>query len=147
MKRTLFYVLIACAVPALSWGAPPAPADGVYLINFDVHLGAALPAGALVTCKVKIVPDAPAPGRPQTLPVQTVASIAAVQGSIAHCAVEIPYARAAGDTQRAAMLSYEIDAQTQTGAQQVVRTTAGQGMGLPHPPAGGAARLNFSLTL
>lgn len=147
MQRTLFGVLLACAAPALALGAPPAPVYGVYLVDFNVRLGAALPAGALVTCKVKIVPDAPAPGQSQLPPSQSVTGVASVSGSTAHCAVELPFAWAAADARRAATLSYEIDAETPAGPQTVVRATVGQGVGLPQLPPGGAARMNFSLTL
>ncbi len=147
MQRTLFGVLLTCAAPALALGAPPAPVHGVYLVDFDVHLGAALPAGALVTCKVRILPDAPAPGQSQLPPSQTVTGVASVSGSTAHCAVELPFAWAAAGAQRAATLSYEIDARTPAGPQSAVRTTVGQGVDLPQLPPGGAARMNFTLTL
>lgn len=147
MQRTLFGALLACAAPVLALGASPAPAHGVYLVDFQLSLGTALPAGALVTCKVKIVPDVPATGQLKLPPPQTVTGIASVQGAMAHCAVELPFAWTPAGALRAATLSYEIDAQTPAGAQPVVRTTVGQGIGLPQVPAGGAARMNFSLTL
>jgi hypothetical protein len=147
MQRTLFGFLLACAASSVALGAAPSPVHGVYLVDFQVRLGAALPAGALVTCKVKIVPGVSAPEEASLPPAETVIGVASVQGATAHCALELPFAWAAAGAQRAATLSYEIDAQSQAGARTVVRTTLGQGVGLPPLPAGGAARMNFSLTL
>jgi hypothetical protein len=147
MQRTLFAFLLACESPSLALGAPPVPVHGVYLVDFQVRLGAALPTGALVTCKVKIVPDAPAPGEAHLQPPETMTGVASVLGTTAHCAVELPFAWVAAGVQRAATLSYEIDAQSQAGVQLVERTAVGQSVGLPPLPAGGMARMNFSLTL
>ncbi len=131
MRRAWIAVLLVCSVPAL--GAPPRTADGVYHVDFEVHLGAALPAGALVTCKVKIVPETP--GAPQL----QATGMASVQGRTAHCAVEIPAAWTAP-----ARLSYEIDEERPG---MLVRTATGVAAGLPQPPAGGEERLDLSLTL
>lgn len=134
MKRTwLPVLLLACAAPVFAWAAPP-DASGVYLVDFHVRLGSAVPDGALVTCRVRIAPGA-----------QVVAAAATVRGSVAHCAVEIPAAWA--DARSAATLSYEIDAASPAGAPMLQRTATGEGVSLPRPPAGGAARLDLSLSL
>lgn len=144
MKRTLLCLVVTAVVAALAWATPPLTSGSVYRINFDVRLGEAIPAGALVTCKAKIVPELAA-GRPG-LPVPMVATatgVATVTGSVAHCMVEVPPTWAAADAHRAALLSYEVDAAT-PGA---VHSVAGQDMELPSVPAGETERLNLSLTL
>jgi len=133
MRRIWMALLLACALPAVTLSAQPRAAEGVYHVDFQVHLGAALPSGALVTCKVQLAPAVPGAAQMQ------VAGVATVQGSTAFCAVEIPAAWSAP-----ARLSYEIDA-AQPG--MLLRTATGAAEGLPQPPAGGMARLNLSLTL
>lgn len=133
MRRTGMAVLLASAVIAGPLSAQPRAAEGVYHVDFQVHLGAALPSGALVTCKVRLAPAAPGAAQMQAV------GVATVQGSTAHCAVEIPAAWAAP-----ARLSYEIDA-AEPG--MVVRTATGEAVGLPEPPAGGVERLDLSLAL
>lgn len=145
MKRTWISILLICAVPALAWGAPPAAANGVYLVDFHVRLGTVVPDGSLVTCKVRIMPGIPAPGQPRLPVTQIVSNVATVQGAMAHCAVQIPAAWA--DAGGAATLSYEIDAAEPAGERILMRTASGDGVSLPHPPAGGAARLDLSLSL
>ncbi|MDR3741491.1 MAG: hypothetical protein P4L40_20935 [Terracidiphilus sp.] len=136
MKRIWLAVVLACGLPVAAWGAQPAQAGGVYVVDFQVRLGRALPVGSLVTCKVTILPETR--GQVQ----QTVMGTAPVQGSSAHCAVKIPAAW--GMT---ATLSYEIDAGEPTGAGVLLRTVAGTAPRLPTPPAGGEARLDLNLTL
>jgi hypothetical protein len=145
MKRTWIPVLLICAAPALAWGAPAAAANGVYLVDFHVRLGTVVPDGSLVTCKVRIMPGVPAPGRAQLPAAQTVTGVATVQGASAHCAVQIPAAWT--DARTTATLSYEIDAAEPAGARMLVRMASGDGVSLPQPPAGGAARLDLSLSL
>ena len=130
MRRTWLAVLLACNFPAV---AQPAQAVGVYLVDFQVRLGQQLPAGALVTCRVRIQPQGADNGL-------TVVGIGTVQGGSAHCAVQIPSTGA-----DAATLTYEIDEAGPPGT--LMRTVVGITPDLPRPPAGGAARLNLSLTL
>lgn len=145
MKRTWIPVLLICAAPALALGAPPAAANGVYLVDFHVRLGTVVPDGSLVTCKVRIMPGIPAPGQPRLPATQIVSNVTTVQGAMAHCAVQIPASWA--DARTAATLSYEIDATEPAGERMLMRAASGDGVSLPHPPAGGAARLDLSLSL
>jgi hypothetical protein len=144
MTRSLFLLVLVIVVAALAWAAPPVSPAAVYRINFSVRLGDAIPAGALVTCKVRIVPELAAgqPGMPAPTEA-TATSVATVTGSVAHCTVEIPSTWAAADARRAAVLSYEVDAATAA----TVHTVAGQGMELPRLPAGGVEQVELSLML
>lgn len=136
MKRTWLVALLACVVPAGAWGAQPASVGAVYVVDFQVHLARTLPAGALVTCKVKILPEAP--GQTQ----QVVTGLATVQGSSAHCAVEVPATSVAP-----ARLSYEIDAAEPRRAGALLYSASGTVPSLLQLSPGGAARLDLSLTL
>ena len=144
MKRALLCVLATVVVASLGWDAPAASSALVYQVNFNVRLSDAIPAGSVITCRARIAPDLAA-GRPGALAptAGTAASVATVTGSVAHCALEFPVTWAAVDARRAALLSYEVEAETPTAR----RTVSGPEMELPRPPADGAERLNLSLTL
>ncbi len=144
MKRTLFCVVMVGVAAALAWTAQPADAASGYRIEFNVRLGNAIPSNAVITCKVRIMPQLAA-GRPGMLApmAEGATGVATVTGSVAHCAVEVPTTWAAADAHRAAVLSYEIDAATPA----MVHSVAGQGMELPGGPAGSLERVELSMAL
>jgi hypothetical protein len=144
MKRALLCVVTTAVVAALAWAGPAVSSDSIYRINFNVRLGNAIPTGAQVTCKARIVPELAAgrPGLPAPM-AGTATGVGTVTGSMAHCTVELPSTWAAADAHRAAVMNYEIDAKT-PGAMHAV---TGEGMELPPPPVGGAERLDLNVTL
>ncbi|HVZ83945.1 MAG TPA: hypothetical protein VG893_09760 [Terracidiphilus sp.] len=144
MKRTLLCLLFVAAVAALAWAAPPAVQRSAYRIDFNVRLGDAIPADAVIICKVRIAPElaAGAPGWPAPIP-ETATSVATITGSVAHCAVQVPSTWAVADAHRAAVLSYEVDAETPAAMHAVV----GREMELPQAEAGGVERVELSLAL
>lgn len=150
--RALLIVLVASLAPVAGRAAPPdagsAPASGVYAVNFHVSLGSPIPSGAVITCKAKIAPGLAAFANPGRQPVmeaaETATGFATVRGSFANCAVEIPFSWTMNGVPGGAALSYEVDAASPSGA---MRRSAQQGIGVAVPPSGGAANLNFNVTL
>jgi hypothetical protein len=153
--RTLMLLLFALLAPAAGLPVPTTPrttaAGGTYALSFNLDVASTLPAGATVTCKARIVPNLPGvqnmKGQPAAVPVESATGVAAVSGSTAVCAVEIPFSWTVNNYQGGAMLSYEIKAVTVTGSLPVVvRSSVQQGIPVASPPMGGTANLSFNVT-
>ena len=154
--RSLVTVLLAISAPAVGWAGLPMPGSPLavgraYVIRFNLNVASALPAGATVTCRVRIVPNLPgqesANGQPAAAPVETATGVASLSGSTAACAVEIPFSWMASNPPSGAVLSYEIEAVTMAGAVPVVaRSSAQQGIGVPYPGIGRTVSMSFDVT-
>jgi hypothetical protein len=142
-------IFLAAAAPAASLRdeSVPISVSGVYSVAFNVNLASALPAGTTLLCRAKVSPNAsPFNGFSRNIfPSQ--AGVAAINGSMATCWVEIPLAWTQNDTSNGAALSYEIQAVSDSGSQPaVLRASTGQGIGVAYPAAGGSAQLNVNVT-
>ena len=131
-------------------GAAPVAYRGAYSVTFTVNAGVALAPGSTFLCKARVVPNAPALDsmRLQVLPMAS--SLAAATGSSpsgswTNCTVELPFYWIGDDDGGLALLSYEIDAVSGSGA-QAVPVRAAEGISVPYPSPGGTARLNFNLS-
>jgi hypothetical protein len=139
----------AAGVPELR--ASSFTVNGVYSLTFNLNLASTLPAGTTITCRAQIVPNqAGVEFRPHQLapiPVSTATGQAAVAGSTAICAAEIPVSWTVMNGQGGAVLSYEIDAVSNTGSiPLLVRSTGPKNIGVAFPALGGSASLRFNLT-
>jgi hypothetical protein len=144
--------LVAFAAPSASCQEHLTTVSGVYAVNFNVRIASTLPAGTTITCRAQIVPGQGAPGflnqQWNAYPVGTAAGLAAVTGSTATCAAEIPFSWTVTSGQNGVMLSYEIDAVTSSGsATMLVRRSALQGISAAFPVSGGSASLSFNVAL
>ena len=120
-RKTFVHTLPILLMSALVWGAHASDADtltrptagGHYAVDFQVAVPSTVPDGSTVACKARITPGASLLTRlmHRTAAIESAPSFARVQGSAAHCAVEVPFAYAPGDPANAAELSYRIDAQ------------------------------------
>ncbi|MDE3189004.1 MAG: hypothetical protein KGM96_15955 [Acidobacteriota bacterium] len=154
--RSLMILLLALPAPAVGWAGLPMPcsvdaAGRAYVIRFNLNVASALPAGATVTCKARIVPNLPGQGnvngQPAAVPVETATGVAAVTGSTAACAVEIPFSWTANNAPSGAVLSYEIEAVSVAGSLPVVvRSSAQQGIAVAYPGIGRTVSLSFDVT-
>lgn len=160
MARVRFPMLLCFAL--LSAGAAqaanvpedrgaPATVSGVYSVTFNLSIASTLPAGTTITCRAQIAPNQGGLNllNPQlvAVPVGTAAGLAAVTGSMATCAAEIPFSWTVTSPQGGVMLSYEIDAVSGSGsAPLLVRRSAQQNIGAAFPASGGSARLSLNLT-
>jgi hypothetical protein len=110
--------------------------SGSYLVTFNIRMGAPMPAGGAVLCRAHLAPNLGAlqnPGRAAMLP-ETATGLADIHGSIATCAVQVPFSWQVGNARNSAALSYEIDAIDGPGAQPYpVRTQLGIGVPYPAP--------------
>jgi hypothetical protein len=124
--------------------------SGVYSLNFNLNLASQLPAGTTITCRARITPnleglDAGSRQLAQ-IPVRTVAGLAQVAGSTATCATEIPIFWTLLSARGGAVLSYEIDAVSNSGSVPVlVRSSGEQNVGVAFPSSGGRTNLSFNL--
>ncbi len=152
----LLCVALLAPLPARAAGAPePRGAEttvsGVYSVTFHLNLASTLPAGTTITCRAQIAPQ---PGgldlgspQPGAAPVETAAGLAAVAGSKATCATEIPFSWTVAGAQGGVVLSYEIDAVSSSGsAPLLVRSSTRQNIVAAFPAAGGSASLSFNVT-
>ena len=142
---------VAAQQPA---AAPQAPVTvrGAYTLHFQVSLASALPDGATVTCKARIAPQTARPGgeydegRDQAQPV-TATGVGTVNGTLANCAVEIPFAWSVANARAGVRLSYQIVAVSVAGRETAgVRTGAREQLALAYPPEGGRTNLDVNLT-
>jgi hypothetical protein len=152
ISMLLCVALLASAASA-AMGAPvqrtaSTIVSGVYSVIFNLDIASTLPAGTTITCRARIMPNS-GPldlGNPQlsATSVETAAGMATVTGSTATCAAEIPFAWTVESARGGVVLSYEIDAVSNSGAApQLVRSSGRQGIGAALPAAGQTARLTF----
>jgi hypothetical protein len=125
--------------------------SGNYSLTFNLNIASVLPAETTITCRARIVPNQagfdPANQQSAVIPVRTVTGLAAVTGSTAICAAEIPFSWTVMSARGGAVLSYEIDAVTSSGSfPLLIRTTGQQNIGVAFPAPGASARLNLNLT-
>jgi len=156
LARSLMMLLLTLLVPAVGWAGLPVPgvelAGRAYAVRFNLNMASRLPAGAMITCKARIIPHLAESqklnGQAEAVPVETATGVATVTGSMAVCAVEIPFSWTMTDAGGGALLSYEIDAVSVVyGAQPiVVRSSAQEGIPVTYPAMGGTANLSFSVT-
>jgi hypothetical protein len=127
---------------------PSTMVSGVYLVTFHLKILSALPAGSTITCRARIAPN-PAGldlRNPQlgVTPADAVGQ-AAVTGPTATCAAEIPFAWTLASGQDGIVLSYEIDAVSNSGSEPVLlRSSAGQSIGVVLPASGASLSLNLA---
>ena len=155
--RSLMILLLALPAPTVGWAGLPMPGSPeavgrAYVIRFNLNVASALPAGATVTFRVRIVPNLPGQGsmngQPAAAPVEVATSVSAVNGSTASCAVEIPFSWMSTNTPSGAVLSYEIDAVTMAGSVPVVlRSSAQQGIVMAYPGIGRTVNASFDVTI
>jgi hypothetical protein len=159
MSRThissLLCVAVLTSASALAAGVPelrgsPTQVNGVYSLTFNLSLGSPLPAGSTITCRARIAPNqAGLDLRNQQLPavpVAAVAGVARVTGSTATCMEEIPFSWTLYGARGGAILSYEIDAVSDSGSiPLLIKTSGPQNVGVALPASGGRARLSFNL--
>lgn len=121
---------------------------GAYTLHFQVNLASALPDGATITCKARIAPQTAGLGGAQAdAPEVTATGVGTVNGTLANCAVEIPFAWSVANAHKGIRLSYQIVAVTVAGpAPGAVRTSAREQLALAYPPEGGRTNLNVNLT-
>ena len=155
--RSLVTVLLAVSVPAVGWAGLPIPGSPLavgraYVIRFNLNVASALPAGATVTCRVRVVPNLPgqgnASGQPAAVPVEEATGVTEVNGSTAFCAVEIPFSWMSSNTPSGAVLSYEIEAvSVASSVPVVVRSSAQQGLAVAYPGIGQTVNLSYDVTI
>lgn len=137
----------AAGVPELRG---PFTVSGAYSLTFSLSLASRLPTGTTITCRARIAPNQ---GRLEfgnqqvaPIPAQMVMVPAQVTGSTATCAQEIPFSWTVLNAQGGAVLSYEIDAISNSGSiPLLVRTSGQQNVGVAFPASGGRATLSFNL--
>lgn len=160
--RSLLSLLLALPVSVFAAAAPavdqqrdvlPVLVSGVYSVAFNVNLASALPPGATLLCRAKVVPNALPFNSFDRSMLPTGSGVASIHGSTATCWVEIPFAwtlngaSSSASLYREAALSYEIDAVSASGSiPTVLRASTAQGIGVSYPSAGGSARLNINVT-
>jgi len=138
----------AAGVPDLQ--VSPFTVSGVYSVTFNLNLASQLPAGTTITCRARVAPNQGGPdtGSQQLarIPVKTVAGMARLTGSTATCAAEIPILWTLLSERGGAVLSYEIDAVSNSGSvSMLVRSSGLQNVAVAFPASGG--RTNLSLNL
>ncbi len=137
----------AAGVPELRG---PFAVSGVYSLTFNLSLASRLPTGTTITCRARIAPNQGGLGlgnqQLAPIPARTVTGLAQVTGSTATCAQEIPFSWTVLSAQGGAVLSYEIDAVSNSGSiPLLVRTSGQQNVGVAFPSSGGRASLSFNL--
>jgi hypothetical protein len=151
----LLCIALLASASALAAGVPenrasPSSATGVYSLTFNLNLSSTMPAGTTITCRARIVPNKgvtdPWGQQFPAIPVRTVIGRGATNGSTATCAQEIPIYWAVANERDGAVLSFEIDAVSNTGSIPVlVRSRGQQNVPVAYPASGGSARLSFNL--
>ena len=125
--------------------------SGAYSITFNLSFASTLPAGTTIICRARIAPNPANPGLGNSLfaatPIGTGVGLAAVTGSKATCAAEIPFAWTVESARGGVVLSYEIDAVSNAGAVPLLlRSSARQGIGAALPASGQTASLSLGMT-
>lgn len=147
-------VLLFCA--ALAASAPESLAastmvGGVYTVTFNLSIASQLPAGTTIICRARIAPSQEGLNllKPQmaATTVESVTGLAAVTGSSATCATEIPFVWSMPSGRCGLTLSYEVDAVSHSGAAPLlVRRSAQQNLSAAFPASGGNANLSVNMT-
>jgi hypothetical protein len=138
----------AAPVAVIGSGAAPVAHGGAYSITFMVSTGVSQLPGTTYLCKARAVPHAPALDgySLQALPVASgMAAASRTVGSWANCTVELPFYWIGDDPGSQALLSYEIDVVSGSGAQATPLRVA-EGISVPYPSQGGTARLSINLS-
>jgi len=158
-KRIALFLLSFAITPALAWphpvaehrGAGPTSVSGTYSITFNLNIVSTLPANAVIVCRAQIA----AGGsfyegfnpRSVAVPVESASGVAAISGTTATCAVEIPFSWNVQTLRGGVALSYELDAVNASGSlPAVVRSRTQQGVGEAYPTSGGTSEVTFSVT-
>jgi hypothetical protein len=129
----------------------PTAVSGIYSVTFDLNILSTLPADSTITCRARIAPN-PAGLNLRNQPlaaasVQTV-GLAAVTGSTAICAAEIPFSWTVANAANGVVLSYEIDVVSHAGgAPLLLKSLARQSISAALPAPGGNANLHFNVVL
>lgn len=125
----------------------PVRMNGAYTLNFQLNLATTLPDGSTITCKARIVPqERSLRAGAVAAPVETATGTGTVQGTLANCAVEIPFAWTVENARAGVRLSYEIVAVAMVGpAPAAVRASAPVEMALAYPPEGGVENLSVNM--
>lgn len=153
--------LLLCVALLASAAAPAAGApegrgssttvSGVYSVTFNLSLASRLPAGSTITCRAQVMPNQEGLNFPHpqlaATPVETVAGLAAVTGSTATCATEIPFAWTVTSGQGGIVLSYDIYAVSNSGTALLLRRSVRQSISAAFPASGGSVSLSLNLTL
>ena len=137
---------LAAAAPVLR--GPSAMVSGVYLVTFHLKFLSSLPAGSTITCRARITPNPAGLDLRNPQPGANIAAAvgqATVTGPMATCAAEIPFAWTLASGQDGMVLSYEIDAVSNSGPVPIVlRSSAGQSIGATSPVSGDSLSLNLA---
>jgi hypothetical protein len=152
----LLCVALLAPVAASAAGGPElrstsTTVSGVYSVTFNLSIASRLPAGTTISCRAQLVPSSGGltllNPRLVAFPAEKATGLAAVNGSTATCATEIPFCWTAASAQGGVVLSYEIDAVSNSGsAPMLLRSSAQQNLGVAFPASGGNASLSLNLT-
>jgi hypothetical protein len=151
----LLCVALLTSASALAAGVPelrgsPTTVSGIYSLTFNLRIASTLPAGTTITCRARIAPNQGGielrnQQRPPA-PVGAVTALASVTGPTATCAEEIPFSWTVLNARGGVVISYEIDAVSNSGSiPLLVRSSGPQNVGVTFPAPGGRASLNFNL--
>jgi hypothetical protein len=145
-------VLLVAASTAFAGGLPDqrgaATVSGVYSVTFNLRLASELPAGSMITCRARLVPNQGGNDlRNLQLPATPVAAgQALVTGSTVTCAAEIPFAWTITSAPDGVVMSYEIQAVSSRGAMPVLlRSSALRLVGTAFPASCGSSGLSLTL--
>lgn len=125
----------------------PVKKSGAYTLQFELELTTALPDGSTITCQARIVPqDRSLPAGSAAARAETATGTGMVNGRLANCAVEIPFAWTVESARAGVRLSYEIAAVAMVGpAAAEVRASPPVEMAVAYPPAGGVENLSVNM--
>jgi hypothetical protein len=152
----LLCVALLTSASALAGGVPelrvgPITVSGIYSLTFNLRIASTLPAGTTIICRARIVPgqgefdlrNQPLPA----IPLGMTTGLASLTGSTATCAEEIPFSWTVLNARGGVVLSYEIDALSNSGSIPLLVKSSGlQNVGAAFPAPGGRASLSFNLT-
>ena len=155
--RTLLLLCVAllASASALAAGVPElrsssTTVSGVYSLTFNLRIASTLPAGTTITCRARIAPNQGGIDlrnqQRSAIPVGTATGTASVTGPTATCAEEIPFSWTVLNARGGVVISYEIDAVSNSDSiPLLVRSSGQQNVGVAFPAPGGRASLNFNL--
>jgi hypothetical protein len=138
--------VLAAGTPELR--GPSTMVSGVYLVTFHLNILSTLPAGSTITCRARLAPNPAGLDLRNQQPGANTAGAAGqttVTGPTATCAAEIPFAWTLATGQGGIVLSYEIDAVSNSGSVPLlVRSSAGQSVGAAFPASSASLSLNLA---
>jgi hypothetical protein len=139
----------AASLPELR--ATTTTVSGVYAVTFNLNIASRLPAGTMITCRAQISPTHGLLDllnqQFTSIPTGTAVGRIVVTGSTATCAAEIPFSWTVTGGPGGVMLSYEIEAVTNTGLTPLlVRRSAQQNLVAAFPATGGSSNLRLNLS-